>query len=400
MAVVDGHSLSRATVAAHLKLLNALVVAKLDNSIQVTKTRHVEEIGKDAWNDLWRRSEVPTIFARYEWAHAWSISLGKSGDIRTYAAWVDGRLVGLLPTVWPGPEAARRSPVRLVGDYQADYAAILTESGVQGTLSALLEKVSGDLASTGRLILSDVRSDSPHARQLNHSVSGAMARWRLTQRVTCPRTSLTPARTQQLANKDSLRRHARQLAKLGTVEVHHFDREADILPRLDPFFLQHIARWATTGSPSLFHDESAREFYRCMVSEFSDSGQLIFTEVLLNGVAVASHFGFISEGDLIWYKPTFDPALSRIAPGEVLLRELLILAGSRELTGFDFTRGDESFKMRFADDTRSADTYVFYANSCMAFAARGMGALRVAVKKALPHSMLSMIRSWVRRSGL
>jgi CelD/BcsL family acetyltransferase involved in cellulose biosynthesis len=130
--------------------------------------------------------------------------------------------------------------------------------------------------------------------------------------------------------------------------------------------------------------------------EFADTGQLVFTEVRLDDAAVAFHFGFISEGDLIWYKPSFDPALSRVAPGEVLLRELLLLAGERGLTGFDFTRGDEAFKRRFADSERMAETYIFYSSATMAIAARALAAMKSLVKGLLPDSMLPTIRRWAR----
>jgi hypothetical protein len=53
----------------------------------------------------------------------------------------------------------------------------------------------------------------------------------------------------------------------------------------------------------------------------------------------------------IWYKPTFNTAFRRYSPGEILLGSLIEYARAEGCTFFDFARGDEAFKRRFASST-------------------------------------------------
>jgi len=71
--------------------------------------------------------------------------------------------------------------------------------------------------------------------------------------------------------------------------------------------------------------------------------------VSLDGEAIAYHLGFECNGRFIWYKPTFEVALARHAPGEVLIKFLLEEASARGLLEFVFGPGEEPFKYRFSN---------------------------------------------------
>jgi CelD/BcsL family acetyltransferase involved in cellulose biosynthesis len=351
-----------------------------------------EAIGAAAWNGLWQRAEVPSVFARHEWAEAWWKACGDGGDPRLYRAYSDGRLVGILPIL----HFARHRPdaAVLIGDEHADYAAILTEASCPGVFAALVQAACQELPRRGRLILRDVRSDSSYADELADWAREPGSRWQRVESIPCPRTSLAPYRLQALVNKGSLRRHTRQLGKLGEVKVSHFIDAPDILVRLEAFFRQHVERWGVTDSPSLFLKERNRALYRELATRFSGTGLLVFTEIAVDGAPAAFHFGFISEDDFIWYKPTFDLAFARASPGEVLLRELFLWAAAQGLSGFDFTRGGEDFKNRFSDGERSAYTYIYHANRLDALSAKAWRGLRQVLRRTLPAAWVTAFRRW------
>jgi CelD/BcsL family acetyltransferase involved in cellulose biosynthesis len=363
----------------------------------VEVARDFEAIGAAAWNGLWQRAEIPSVFARHEWAEAWWKACADGREPRLYGAYTEGRLVGILPTLRSARR--RREAAVLIGDEHADYAAILTEAGRPGVFAALVQAACEELPARSRLMLRDVRSDSSYADELAAWAREPGARWQRVETMRCPRTSLAPDRLQALVNKDSLRRHTRQLGKLGKLRVSHFIDAPDILVRLEPFFRQHVERWAVTDSPSLFLKQRNRALYRELATRFSGTGLLVFTEIAVDGVPAAFHFGFISEGDFIWYKPTFDPAFARASPGEVLLRELFLWAAARGLSGFDFTRGGEAFKNRFSDGERSAHTYVYHANRLDALASQTWRSCRHVLRSTLPTSLVTALRRWERRRG-
>jgi CelD/BcsL family acetyltransferase involved in cellulose biosynthesis len=350
----------------------------------------LDAIGPGPWNELWTRTEAPSVFARYEWADAWWRSFGHGRAVRLYAVRESGRLVGLLPIAWP--LAASDGPAVLVGDEHADYAGILMDRTCPGIFGRLLERACGELGAASGLLVRDVRGDSSYAGALADIAAGRFSRWRAVSSIPCPRTTLDPERLQALVNKQSLKRHARQLAQRGQVEVRHMIDSDAILPCLEGFFAQHVARWQGTDSPSLFLAERNRNFYRDLAIGFSGSGQLVYTEIRLDARPVACHFGFVSEGDFIWYKPSFAPDLAQLSPGETLLRELLLYAHARGLRGFDFTRGGEAFKRRFADAERTASTFMFHPSRSGAAIARGQSLLRSLARTQVGQR----VRRWVR----
>jgi CelD/BcsL family acetyltransferase involved in cellulose biosynthesis len=307
-----------------------------------------------------------------------------------YAASEQGRLVGLLPVALPLEGSC--GPAVLVGDEHADYAGILVDPACPGILMQLLKRACDELGEASGLLVRDVRGDTSHAGALGSAAARRFNRWRAVSSIPCPRTSLGPARLQALVNKQSVKRHARKLAQRGQVEVLHMTDSDEILPCMDGFFAQHVARWQNTGSPSLFLNESNRDFYRDLVIRFSGSGLLVYTEIRLDARPVACHFGFVSEGDFIWYKPCFAPDLAKLSPGETLLRELLLYASARGLGGFDFTRGGEAFKRRFADAERTATTFMFYPSRSAAAIARGQSLLRSLARTPVGQR----VRRWVR----
>ena len=363
--------------------------------VEISVESNLDAIGQERWNALWARSEAPSVFARFEWAKAWWRSFGSGRELRLYTARINGELAGLLPTSWPAEHGGASSAVVLVGDEHADYAGILSAHGSGRVLQALLEAVSREIPAAGNLLLRDIRSDTRCARKLERHSSRFVSRWLLVSTTPCPRASLGPDRLKILLNKDSLRRHSKKLHRLGQVGVQHFEQAADILPRLAAFFEQHIARWSDSEWPSLFLKQSNRIFYSRLVDELSGTGQLVFTELSLDGAPAAFHFGFVSEGDLLWYKPSFNPQLARYSPGEVLLRELLLFAEKRGLSGIDFTRGNEAFKRRFSDVERYTETFRFCANRSEALRSRGQRVLRHHMRAFATTRSGSALRRWL-----
>ena len=145
--------------------------------------------------------------------------------------------------------------------------------------------------------------------------------------------------------------------------MEHLKRSNEILPLLNFFFEQHINRWAHTPFPSLFIDPVQKVFYKRLLEELAETDWLRFTCVNWQDRYVAFHFGFNYNGNFFWYKPTFEIALAKHSPGEVLLRQLLLQAQCEQAHTFDFGLGDEEFKKRFSTNTQLVRTWGLYPSS-------------------------------------
>jgi CelD/BcsL family acetyltransferase involved in cellulose biosynthesis len=160
-------------------------------------------------------------------------------------------------------------------------------------------------------------------------------------------------------NKKSLRRHENGLHRRGVLTVQHVRSGDAIRQHLPAFFGQHVARWESTAYPSLFLNRSHRTFYERLTMA-SDIRWLRFTRLDLDERPVAFHFGTFYGNTFLWYKPSFDVALAKQSPGEVLLRKLLLAANEEGAHTFDFGLGDEPFKQRFATHNPRVRTWELY----------------------------------------
>jgi CelD/BcsL family acetyltransferase involved in cellulose biosynthesis len=171
-----------------------------------------------------------------------------------------------------------------------------------------------------------------------------------------------PDRALSAANSKQSLRHERWFQREAPLEVLHLKDGAAILPHLDEFFEQHIARRAATDRPSIFADRENRLLWERATRMEADEGWLRFTRIDWAGRPIAFHYGTCYRGRYTWGMPTFAVDLARRSPGQVLLRHVLLDAIQEGAHTFDFGWGDEPFKLRFATETRFVRAWRLHGN--------------------------------------
>ena len=311
-------------------------------SLAVRVSAGPSAIQRDDWNDLVRRSQADYVFLRAEWLLAWHDAFG--GDVRVVEVWSNSALIGGAAFVANGAEWT------LLGRGPSDYADLLISREIrEAEAREAVDKILDCAFNAGaqHVILAGVPIDGVTPRRLRS------AGHHVTEFRTTPAPSMDMSVVEKAARKKSLRRHTNKLSRAGPLNFITSTSAGEIDPRLYGFFEQHVARWAPTSTPSLFNDPRNREFYHAMVARLAPAGVVRLLEVVLDGRVVAAHLGFVHGGRFTWYKPTFDPAYARFSPGEVLLKRLLEDAQKEPVDEFDFTVGDEAFKLRFATRVRT-----------------------------------------------
>ena len=99
---------------------------------------------------------------------------------------------------------------------------------------------------------------------------------------------------------------------------------------------------------------------------------------------VAAHFGIRSGPVLHWWFPVYDPEFGALAPGWMLLRELVAAAPALGITRLDLGRGDDEYKRR----AKTGEVMV-----CQGEVSRG------STRRALRHARNSLIAA-ARSSAL
>jgi CelD/BcsL family acetyltransferase involved in cellulose biosynthesis len=109
---------------------------------------------------------------------------------------------------------------------------------------------------------------------------------------------------------------------------------------------------------------------------------------------LAAHFGIRSGGVLHWWFPVYDPQFSSLAPGWILLRELVGAAPELGVDRIDFGRGDDEYKRRAKTGEMSVAQGVVTASSAYRVARRARNSLISAAKSS---ALAPQLRSIARR---
>jgi len=300
-------------------------------------------IGPELWSQLLEQGDTNAVNLTCQWQRNWWETFGR-GKLLLIAAERAGQIVAIAPLFADGGMIFNICP-----EDHLDFVGDVSDPEV---LDSIL--------STARSALPDFLGfrfyffpDSSHSGQ---RLQESAARLNLVcyEDEAIPSPLMDLSRNPELAHaatrKKSLVRHERFFTREGNLQVRHYRTAADILPQLPEFFEQHVARRAATPHPSLYCQPIQRAYYERLTRAVAPTGWLRFTRVEWNGRPIAFHYGACYRGRFVFGIPSFDIALARHSPGEVLLRQLLIAALEEKAETFDFGVGDETYKYRFSTD--------------------------------------------------
>jgi CelD/BcsL family acetyltransferase involved in cellulose biosynthesis len=307
------------------------------------------------WQALLGRGPTNTVFLTWHYLNAWWECFGR-GRLLLLAAERDGSLSAIAPLFCDG------GMVFFAGSGGSDYLDFIGDAGDAGTLAALLSAAREAAPDFAGFRFYHVPEASPTGGTLREAADSLGLLLYEEGDMVAPRLVFGSGGTSAdvIASKKSLVRHENLFRREGSLEFFHSGAAEETMAWLEDFFEQHAGRWAATPYPSLFLDPVQRRFYRALTEAGSQAGWLRFARLEWDGRPIAFHFGFHYAGEYLWYKPSFDIALARRSPGEVLLRRLLLAAGEEGASVFDFGLGDEPFKRRFASAVPVVRTWGLY----------------------------------------
>ena len=309
--------------------------------IQLYRDPAYFELRAQQWDALLARSPTDSVFLSAAWFRSWLAAVQQT-NLLVFEARINEEPcagVALQQT---------SDTIEFAADGFVDYSDFLIDTGLdapqrQRVFDRLFDAIKENVPAGFHLNLTRIPSKSPTIAAIAN-VPGAF----MTQVACTPAPLMDMSLADKALRKKSLVRHERKLARTGNLECSTVCQADAVLPQLDEFFHQHIKRWNDTPYPSTFLDKERQAFYRELTKELSAAGWLRFATVSLDNELLACHFGFLRNGIFTWYKPTYDTDYAKLSPGEVLLKHLIEQAKTDHAETFDFTIGDEAFKLRFA----------------------------------------------------
>ncbi|MFH2138130.1 MAG: GNAT family N-acetyltransferase [Candidatus Omnitrophota bacterium] len=105
------------------------------------------------------------------------------------------------------------------------------------------------------------------------------------------------------------------------------------------------------GNPRILGDNS-KEFFLKIIKRFNQKKWLNVWVLLIAGVPVAHIINFVFEGKIFFYNVAYNKAYGKLSPGTYLTALAFQDAFERNLSEYDFLRGDEKYKTYWAKAER------------------------------------------------
>jgi hypothetical protein len=191
----------------------------------------LEEIGPKLWDDLAARSPSATFFQGWTWNDSWwSARRDPEHTLAMLSVWRDGRLVGLAPLQVGEQNPRLGRALSFIGQGNSDYQDFLVDRDEPGVVDALVDAIARLPERWERFQAFELPEGSLLRSVLE--TSHRTDRFRLERKgdTVCPYFDIVrdPNGFATLAEKQSARRKAAQIARLGEVTVEHlFDEAAD-----------------------------------------------------------------------------------------------------------------------------------------------------------------------------
>ncbi|MFI6502166.1 GNAT family N-acetyltransferase [Nonomuraea typhae] len=149
------------------------------------------------------------------------------------------------------------------------------------------------------------------------------------------------------AGKENMGQARRRAAKAGR-ELGEVRFAAD---SLDEGALARVielkrAQYAATGARDYFAEPDRTDLLKLLLHTREPDFAGILSTLHAGPHLLAAHFGMRAGGVLHWWFPVYDPAHAKLAPGWILLRELVLAAPSLGIERIDLGRGDDEYKRR------------------------------------------------------
>lgn len=370
------------------------------------------------WSALCESAAAGGLFLTPEWLVPWWLSFGGGRTLQLLCLRErpGGALVGLLPLfserVALGGVEVRRLAFLGDGETGCDYLDLLAAPGREGEVFAAALRALGalewelcDLDGLWReaATASALAMRFPEGRAVRAADTelgpGAEVVRDGALRFVCPYVS-TVGHTwgEYLAGhprRENLRRREKWLLKQPGAAI-DVARGGDDSPRaLERFFALHAARWESDGGSSGVSGDAGHAFHRLAVAELAARGWLRLYTLSVARRPVASVYGVVHRGKMIYYQSGYDPAWAPRSVGLVLLARVAEDTFREGLAELDFLRGDEAYKSDWARAERWTVRLRFWRGArgrAARAALAGTQLARGTIKRALPARTLEGLR--------
>ena len=309
------------------------------------------------WNRLSESSTNPNAFMTYGWYRAWlAAQLKEIGDGRTQAHVVvlrnGNEIAGVVPLVRRNVSRWFRVRKLRFASEHADYHDLVVGENADGLISSFADHLAGTADQWDLVDLRELRETGDSKAVIERELKRAGLRYLiLPEQHGCPWLHVTgDAETLMKRHSGHVRRTMRKRSERAASEgfrvrfIENPHEEPGLLEKLVALdWKKHLHKTSPTFVARF------PEAFQSLIDTLGPRGWLYVALLENDSEAIAFQFGFRC-GDKLWdYAKAYDRSFSRLAPGTLILPDILDYAYAHGFQEYDFLRGEEPYKMEWSD---------------------------------------------------
>lgn len=308
------------------------------------------------WQALHQRSGK-SPFSDYDWFNTWWQKIGRTTG-RLALHLIVGRenqqLVGVLPLIRANRNGI--SVLQAAGQNSFYYCDLVSDNETQAA-----QLWDAARRSPG-FVFADIRDVYPES-ECHRPLSGfarkrdAIDSFALNLRWASGEEWLSSLSGNTRGN---FRRCSRRLDEMSPLDFHvHVSTESPPPHVVDSFVKDKVSWCRRRNKSGLFDHPGVGEFFRTMATGEAARNRLFLTWLTCGDDIAATILGLRHRDILHLPFWTYDDRFARYSPGNVLMVNVIQWAIDEGFRRIDFRQGKSSFKVKYANETRSCDEYTF-----------------------------------------
>jgi CelD/BcsL family acetyltransferase involved in cellulose biosynthesis len=345
--------------------------------LEIITDRAGFEVLREPWAQLQDRVTDTSVFMTWEWQCYWWKHYGRDQDLRLLLVRHDGIVVGILPLYLQSRRVLRLVPVKILrnvgtgGDTAPDYLDPLIDPAHADEIAAILVKyILGNTLAYDQLLLADFSPASAFAEALRKQLGpkGAARRESVSARIsfiTLPDSWAAYLGTLSGDRRNVIRRFRRKIEALPAARFFTWQDPATLDSGIDRLIELHLKRWSNRSDSHAFASDAYVGFHREVMHASMEKGWLRLFGIETDGQVMAMLYCYRYRDRMYYFQGGFDPAMSKLRPGLVLMGHAIEQAILEGAAVYDMLRGEYDFKTHWAKE-RHATAQVALSRSTAA----------------------------------
>jgi len=316
----------------------------------------------DTWEAMQAGAVIGSVFESHDWQHLWWRSYGKGQPLKVLVATEDGAPTGLL-ALYIQTEVVLRVPVRLLrfvgtgGDTSPDDLGPVLAPGREAETARALADAAMAIAGWDVLLLTDLNPACPFTKAIETAAraSGHDVLTGQSERIAYIDLPATYEAWLQSLSRDRRYRIKNLRKKLNAAHPARFfvwDDPATIDQGIDRLIFLHRKRWQKIGLSHGFSSTEYVTFHRALMKACLGRDRLRLYALELAGEVGAMYYFYKFRDRVYLMQSGFDPDLSDVKPGQVLLGHIIEHAIGEGQKVLDFLKGDHRYKEELSSGER------------------------------------------------